>query len=251
MSASRQPLRLQPLKSTDDRAAIPLFTVSDAARFLKLPSETMRNWVRGYDWPGSRGKEHTEPIVTSVPPEKHGYPNIPFVGITEALVLTAFKRQGIRMHKIKQVLLALEREVGVHNALANKSLFTAGADILWDFAKSAQDHDLRDEIKQLVEPSRGQTVFVPAVRQYLQHITYDDDLWALSLRLPAFEPLNVVIDMRRNFGRPILDKSRVRVEDIANRFYAGDTIDSIAADFELDRDEVESIVRVFPVRRAA
>src|SRR5438105_14388695 len=104
MSASRQPLRLQPLTSTDDRAAIPLFTVSDAAGLLKLPIETMRNWVRGYDWPGSRGKEHTQPIVASVPPEKHGYPNIPFVGITEPLVLNAVKRQRIRRHQSKPAL---------------------------------------------------------------------------------------------------------------------------------------------------
>ena len=163
----------------------------------------------------------------------------------------SFKQQGAHIVKIRRALDALEKEFGVPNALANKSLYSAGAEILWDAAKASGDKELQEDIRHLVEPASGQWVFVEAVRQYLRHITYDETLWAERLRLPAFEPTNVVIDMRRGFGQPILGNSRVRIEDILDRFYAGDKMDQIAADFELDRSEVEDVVRVVPARSAA
>jgi uncharacterized protein (DUF433 family) len=144
------------------------------------------------------------------------------------------------MQKIRAALLALDREVGLAHVLANRTLFTDGAAILWDYARKS--HDV--EIQQLVEPSSGQRVFVDVVRQYLQLITYDSEFWASQVELPAFHPTRVVVDMHRGFGRPILDKHRLAVDDILDRFYYGhDSIPDIAADLALETSEVENVIR--------
>jgi len=160
----------------------------------------------------------------------------------EALVLAGFRRKhNLSMQKIRKALDALEWEIGVKTALANRALYTDGAQILWDYAKKTDDQD----IQELVEPGTGQKVFVEPVRQYLELIAYDADLWASQVTLPEFQPTVVVIDLNRAFGGPVLDQYRVRVEDITDRFYRGkDSIGDIAADLEIPPAEVENVIRV-------
>jgi uncharacterized protein (DUF433 family) len=165
---------------------------------------------------------------------------IPFIGLAEALVVAGFRGRGLSMQKVRAALDALDQEVGVAHVLANRTLYTDGASILWDYARRADDQDIR----QLVEPGSGQRVFVDAVRQYLQLITYDSDWWASQIELPAFEPTRVVVDMQRGFGRPILDRQRLAIDDILDRFYdSSDSIGDIASDLELDPGEVENVIR--------
>jgi len=200
----------------------------------------MRNWVRGYQYPSERGPATALPIVSTLPPAGRTRATIPFIGLAEALVVAGFRQQRLSMQKIRAALQALDREVGIAHVLANKTLFTDGASILWDYARRSHDA----EIEQLVEPGSGQRVFVDVVRQYLQLITYDADLWASRIELPAFHPTKVVVDMRRGFGRPILDKQRLPIDSVLDRFYYGnETIPDIAADLELDPSEVENVIR--------
>jgi uncharacterized protein (DUF433 family) len=176
----------------------------------------------------------------SLAPERPRQPSIPFIGVAEALVLSAFKRKGLSLQKIRAALGALERETKLSNVLANKSLYTAGAEILWEYSRRSGD----TEVQQLVEPGTGQRVFVPVVRDYLELITYGSDLWASQLELPAYGASGVVIDLHRGFGRPILDRYRLRVDEITDRFFAGDSMNSIAEDLEISVDDVENVIRV-------
>jgi uncharacterized protein (DUF433 family) len=210
------------------------------ARFIDLPQSTIRNWARGYEYPVQGGSASAKPIIVTTERERPGYPSIPFLGLAEALVLKSFRERKLSMHKIRTALLALDREMGIDNVLANKALYTDGAQILWDYAKARGD----TEIRQLVDPGSGQKVFVEVVRRYLQLITYDSDLWAERIELPAYQPTRVVVDMRRGFGRPILEDSRVRVDEIVDRFYSGhDPMQAIANDLELTLTEVENVIR--------
>jgi uncharacterized protein (DUF433 family) len=208
----------------------------------------MRNWIRGYEYPSGPGRNRAEPVVTSIGPERPSKATVPFVGLAEALVVSGFRRENLSLQKIRAALGAIDREVGLPHALANKTLYTAGASILWDYARLLGD----EEIAQLVEPSSGQKVFTEPVRQYLKLITYDSDWWAAQIELPAFQPTRVVVDMKRGFGRPILDKHRLAVDELIQRFYdSHDSIKDIAKDLEIDEGEVENVIRAAWRRSAA
>jgi uncharacterized protein (DUF433 family) len=200
----------------------------------------MRNWVRGYEYSVEHGPAVAAPLVTALPAARPNPATIPFIGLAEALVIAGFRRRGLSMQKVRAALDALEREVGVAHVLANRTLYTAGASILWDYARKVKDAD----IEALVEPHTGQKTFVEAVQQYLQLISYDADWWASRIELPGFQPSHVVVDMQRGFGRPILDHHRLPVDAIVERFYFGrDSIPDIAADLELEQSEVENVIR--------
>jgi uncharacterized protein (DUF433 family) len=228
-----------PLAPDDRRLIIPLFTTREAARYVGVPGSTMRNWVRGYDYPIQGGTVRAAPLVSSLSKSDPSNAVIPFIGLAEALVIQAFRRKNLAIQKVRAALHAIEQEVALEHALANKTVYTSGATILWDYARKAGD----EEIAQLVEPGTGQTVFTEPVRAYLELISYDSDWWASRIELPAFQPTRVVIDMKRGFGRPILDKQRIPLDGILSRFAANERIDDIARDLELDRAEVENVIR--------
>jgi len=71
---------------------------------------------------------------------------------------------------------------------------------------------------------------------------------------PAVAPVSdraaVVADPARSFGAPILERGGARVDDVLQRFWAGESLDDLAEEFGAPVDQLEDVVRVAS-RRAA
>lgn len=210
----------------DTRVTTPLYSVSDAARYIDVPRSTLTTWVRGYHR-GDRRQYSGEPIITSMPPAKRGYPTLPFIGLAEAYALNAFREAGVPLQRIRASLAALSAEVGPH-ALASERLMTDGAEILWDQGIAGE----RGEIARLVVPRSNQYVFVEVVQDYLRTITFEGEFASL-IRLPRYRTVPVVLDPRRGGGRPIFADIGVEVENVLGRVRAGEDVQATADDFGL------------------
>jgi uncharacterized protein (DUF433 family) len=225
------------LKKDGLRFETPLYTVGEAARFLDVPERTFGNWAHGYVvHPKGRPAVIGDPILTAVktPPR---YPEIPFVGLIEGTVASAFRRAGVSMQHIRRSLRLLQDEIGIEHALASRRLYTDGASILFDYATSEGDEDL------LTVVVTGQRVFTKTILDYLQRITYADDGWADRLVLPITKRLIVECNPRRGFGRPLFISGGAPMEDVLDRFRAGEPISSVAKDFDLHPEDVEDVIR--------
>ena len=219
------------LDEQDLRVSRPLFTVREAAGYLGVPSSTLYTWAR----PGGRA----EPVITCFP--AHGKEaTVPFIGFAEAYVLSAFRRAGVPMQRIRPAVSVLAKGIGIEHALASKRLYTDGAEVLYDYASN--EHD--DELRGLTVVRTGQRQFAEVVQDYLKRIGYGQDGWAARVRLPTYEHAEVIVDPRRAFGMPIVTRGGARVEDLVDRFKAGDTSADIAADFGVTEPELEDVVRV-------
>jgi uncharacterized protein (DUF433 family) len=202
----------------------PIFTVQEAARGLRVSPSTL-GW-----WTG----EH---LVTRLPSQGRR-PSLPFIGLAEALVLNSFRRSGVPLQRIRPALRALEREIGLKHALASKSLYSDGVEILYDFAERKGI----DELAELVVVRSGQRVFASVVADYLKRITYDAG-WPTKVRLPRYGDAAVIVDPVRAFGQPIFENGGSRVEDVVERWRAGDTVADLARDFGVPSAEIETVVR--------
>lgn len=215
----------------DLRVVRAAFTLREAAAYLGLPNSTLYNWARP-----SGG---AVPVITCFP--AHGREaTVPFIGFAEAYVLSAFRRAGVPMQRIRPAVEVLSSRIGVDHALASRRLYTDGAEVLYDYASSEQDEELRG----LTVVRTGQRQFAEVVRNYLERITYGDDGWATQVHLPAYQQAEVIVDPRRAFGMPLVVHGGARVEDLVDRFVAGDTLADIAEDFGVPEPEVEDVVRV-------
>ena len=232
---------------TDARFTVPLYSVSEAAHHLGVPVQTFSRWARGYTAPRPSGRPTVSPpIVTAVADARRGAV-VPFVGLAEGLVLAAFREARVPMQRIRPALAAVERELGLAHALASKRLYTDGAEVLFDYA----DREGDDDVMHLVVVRSGQRLFNEVVAGYLRRIDYDDDGWAGRITLPVYSAATVLADPRVNFGQPYFAHGGVRVEDVLDRWFAGESIEDLAADYGVPVREIEDAARVAGRRPAA
>lgn len=225
---------------TNGRFDIPLYTTAEAARFLGVPTSTFATWAKGYiRRPPGHPVVIGEPIVTSMRVER-GYPTVPFVGLAEAMIIAAFRRAGVSLQHIRRAVGIIQREIGLDHALASERLFADGAVILFDYAENEHDRELGG----LTEVVSRQRVFAPVIEDYLKRIEYGGDGWAVRLVSPATDQPVVIVDPERSFGQPIFIHGAVRVEDVLDRWRAGEPLSEVAEDFGVPSKDIEDILRV-------
>jgi uncharacterized protein (DUF433 family) len=220
----------------DIRFTAGIANLAEAARLLAVPQQTFHRWARGYD----RG----EPLIhVLAPPREHGEASVTFVALTEAHVLEALRRAGVRPQRIRPALRTLQRQFGTEYVLTAPELATDGIDVLWDFSQSSEGEGL-------IEGHTGQHVIREIVEDYLRYVTRDENGFPSRLQLRAFEPFKVVVDPFRSFGQPRFEGSGARVADVAAMLKAGEDVHGVAEEFGVSVDDVRAAARVL-LRRAA
>ncbi len=110
-----------------DRFRTPLYTVREAARYLDVPERTFATWAHGYRHQSTRRRMVVGlPVLTVLPKTGRRGPVIPFIGLAEGLVLTAMRRSGVPLQRIRPALAALDEQFGLGHALASERLYTDG-----------------------------------------------------------------------------------------------------------------------------
>ncbi len=218
----------------DPRVSRALFTLREGAAYLDVPPSTLHEWARPRD---------AEPLLTIFPRAGRAA-TLPFVGFAEAFVLNSLRRAGVPMQRIRPAVTLLSQEIGLDHALASRRVYTDGAEVIYDYASHSEDEALLTVVRT------GQEHLADVIRAYLQPITYGDDGWVERMRLPAYAAANVVVDPRRAFGQPVVIDGGARVEDLVDRFQAGDSAVEIADDFGVPLAGVGDVLRV-ALRRAA
>ncbi len=234
---------------SDARFDVPLYTLAEAARALDVPASTFATWARGYvRRPPGRTPVKGAAVVTAFDAPA-GEPSVPFVGLAEGMVLAAIRRSGVPLQRVRPALDALAREIGVAHALASKALYTDGAELLFDYSQHASSAEA-DAASELVVVRSGQRVFRDVIEEYLRRIEYAPDGYARLIRLPAYERSEVVVDPTRAFGQPIFIHGAARLSDVLERFWVGDDIETLSAEFGVPAAEIEDALRAAS-RRAA
>lgn len=216
------------LSDGDSRTTVPLFTLRECATYLHTPLSTLHSWAK---------PKADVPLITTLPSSGQ-QATVPFVGFAEAFVLGALRKAGVPMQRIRPAVKKLSDEIGLDHALASQRVYTDGAELIFDYAATTDDEQLLTVVRTGLEH------FADVVRDYLKPIMYGSDGWAAKVRLPAYTHAEVTVDPTEAFGQPLLVHGGARVEDLVDRFRAGDGFADIATDFEVPSGEVEDVIRV-------
>jgi uncharacterized protein (DUF433 family) len=213
----------------------PLYTVTEASRYLGLPPTTLWEWVHGRD--GS------EPLISNAGGSRRGEPVVSFIGLSEGMVLRAFRKAGLTMQYIRKALQALQEDatgagIDARYALASQRLHKHGASVLVDYSDDEQT-------RRLFELVSKNMVFTPVVEGHLERITYGEDGWASRLILPATAREVVTVDPLRAAGQALTMHGGARVVDLIDRFRGGEAPDFIAHDFGVPEEDVIELIRAF------
>jgi uncharacterized protein (DUF433 family) len=233
------------VQSRDDlRFAVSLYTQAEAARYLGMPASTFRTWTHSDGGlSGRRSANVRVPLVSFVPPRERSAASVPFVGLAEGLFLSALRRAGVPLQRIRPALEIVRDRLGVEHALASRRLYHDGAELLWEVSEdSGVDADARHDARSLIVLRNGQYVFRQLVEQYLTLVTYDEeDGFADLVRLPDYEVADVSAAPTVNFGRPVFTMNGSPVAAVLSRLRAGETVGDVASDFDLPGDQVTEV----------
>jgi len=220
--------------SVDPREAR-IYTVAEAAHYLRIPVPTLRSWVAGRRYPVKAGLHYFRPVIM-IPPGDRAL--LSFVNLVEAHVLDAIRRQHhVPLYKVRKAIQFLRKEFHSLHPLADQRIETDGQELFVE------------ELGKLITITRdGQLAMRQVLAAHLRRIDWSEEgsavrLYPFTRKRDAEEPRVVVIDPRRSFGRPVLVGTGIPTSIIAERFKAGESFDQLAADYGRERLEIEEAVR--------
>lgn len=232
----------------DERFTRRLYTVSAAARLVGMSPSTLRTWSHGYEKTFTdRPRVKQGPVITAIEDGSPDRRSIPFIGLVEATVVQAFRRTGLPMQRIRKALDVLARQGELEHALASQQMYSDGANVLYDYAQKHHDKQLR----LLTVVQTGQRVFHEVIDEYLKRIHFGDE-WATELILPVTRRhlLRVVPGIAG--GDALFVEGGAPLSAVQSRAYAGEPIESIAADYGTPIEDIrEALCAVWPEKAAA
>jgi uncharacterized protein (DUF433 family) len=227
-----------------DLRYIPAYTLAEVSRYLGVPGSTVRAWVHGQRYILGEEKRFFKPLI--VRPDET-LSRLSFINVIEVHVLSAIRRvHRVSLQKVRIALDYIESQFCEKHPLATVQFHTDGIDL---FVR---------QVDQLVNlSSGGQLAMREVLEAFLRRVDRDED--GIASRLypfirpgpPAEQPRIVVIDPRMCFGRPSIAGTGIATEILAERYKAGESVDELAADYNLERYRVEEALRCELSARAA
>lgn len=215
-----------------DLSNIPAYPFVDAARYLKIPVDTLRSWVRGRSYNTSQGKRYSEPLIELSSPDAR---ELSFTNLVEAHVLRAIRvEHKVRLEQIRIALNFISDELGYTHPLVRE-----------DFLKTDGKSIYVKHLGRLLDASKsGQIEIEETLESYLKRIEVDAKGFAARLFPFIYpnrrdDPKIIVIDPNIAFGRPVIVGTRIPTGILADRARAGESLDALAKDFNCDRSLVQ------------
>jgi uncharacterized protein (DUF433 family)/DNA-binding transcriptional MerR regulator len=233
---------------SDERFSRRLYTVADAARLVGMHPSTLDTWAHGYErQPPGRSVVTQGPVITALDRVPGDNRSIPFIGLVEASVVQAFRQTGLPMQRIRRALEVLTEQGELEHALASRQLYSDGAEVLYDYARSSHDKQLG----LLTIVQSGQRVFHDVISQYLERISFED-MWASELILPVTDRPLLRVVPKIGSGDPLFVHGGAPLSAVRARFVAGEPVESIAKDYDVPADEIEEAIdAIWPAQQAA
>lgn len=219
-----------------DPREVALYGRVDAARYLKLPASTVGAWAQGTTYGKGEHRGRFEPVIDAA---ELSPLRLSFINLVELHVLGSMRRgHRLRLDAIREALEYVTETTGIQRPLVHQEFKTDGASLFVE------------KYGSLVNASRrGQEAMREVVDVYLQRVEVDDEGIAKRLfpftrpRAEARSPRLVAIDPVIAYGRPFVVGRGAPTEIIAQRYWAGDSMDVLAAEYRCSISVIEEAVR--------
>jgi uncharacterized protein (DUF433 family) len=202
----------------------PAYGIVEAARYLRIPYQTLRYWLTGF--------ARVKPIIRMA-----GENRLSFMNLLECHVLAGMRRDyNLRLPNVRSALTNLARHSPSSHPLVDQPLETDGVDLfirkigrLENLSKHSQleiSEFLEIHLRRIEKDTAGLFRFFPFVME----------------RSPS-EPKLILIDPRVGFGKPVIAGTGISTGIIAARFNARESMDELAQEYGRTKEEIEEAIR--------
>lgn len=215
------------MPSSDERLELPLYGLSEAALYLRVPIKTLEYWTFG------RGR--ISPMIAAASRRPRA---LSFMNLLECHMLASMRTvYDLRLPKIRRAVAHLNKTSRFKHPLIEEPLYTTGVDVLIK------------EIDRFVNLSRdGQLAIPEIVEAHLKRVEYDRSSNVLKFypfvrERSIAEPKFILINPALGFGKPVIAGTGISTAVIASRFNARESIPDLAKEYGLEEKQVEEAIR--------
>jgi uncharacterized protein (DUF433 family) len=221
--------------SPPHRVVRPLYSFADADRLAGAKRGTSSRWLRGYAYKAADGAMVRRPPVTTGL-DRDG--TVSFIDLIEVVAIGRLKELGLPLSEIRKIVAECQEDLGYSRPLTSLKFKTDGKETFVSFG---------DQLLGL-RKRRGQRAWNEILEPFLEELDYRDAY--ASRWWPMGRDKPIVIDPDYGFGLPVVAKSGVRTEILLERFEAGDSVEQIADDFDLNAADVKEAIDYEKTRAA-
>lgn len=228
----------------DDRRLKPVYSVEEAAGYLRIPINTLRAWTIGR--PKANGQECYEPVLQFVNQDLR---RLSFYDLVEAHILRAAVDRNVPLQQLKRGLAYLRKKhPNSPRPLLSYDFLTDGKDLLVGGMLGPKK---KDQEALLNASHHGQLEMTPIIEEYLQLVKRFDEYLTLVGRdrskmpdtlFPKDGHQIVSITSGVVSGRPVIEGTRIPTSVVAQRFHAGEDLKALAKDYHLSKEKIEAAI---------
>ena len=212
------------MKTGPDMMEVPIYGLSEAAQYLRVPLNTLRYWTRGS---GS-----VSPLIKLSEPAR-----LSFANLLECHMLSSMRAiYDVRIPKVRKALVALAEYVQHKHPLIEQAFETDRRDLFIE------------HLGKKVNLSKNEQILIPGMMElYLERVERDPKglfkLFPFVMGPNANEPRLILINPAVGFGKPVIAGTGISTAVVASRFNARESIDDLASEYGLKPQQIEEAIR--------
>src|SRR6266851_937884 len=207
----------------------PIYTAADVSRIVRVPYQTVRYWAFG--------RYSVSPLF-EVPQTTP--PAVSFANMLECHVLNAMRsKYELNVRNVRSALDSLASKF--HDPRRGRPLLTE------DFRTNGIDLFINQGAINI--SAGGQGTLLPLLNVYLERIQWSvaelgpRKFYPFVYEVSPREPRIISLTPTIAAGRPVIDGTGVSTAVIASRFFARDSVENLAQEYELSERQIEEAIR--------
>ena len=214
------------MRARNDIMEVPIYGISEAAQYLRVPLNTLRYWTRE--------EASATPLIRLAGRDPA---RLSFHNLLECHVISSMRAvYDVRLPKVRRALKALAKYVQHKHPLIEQAFQTDGRDLFIE------------HLGNVVNLSKDQQILIPGVMElYLERVERDPrglfKLYPFVMERTQNEPRLIQINPAVGFGKPVIAGTGISTAVVASRFNARESIGDLASEYGLKPRQIEEAIR--------
>lgn len=215
------------MRARSDIMEVPIYGISEAAQYLRVPLNTLRYWTRE--------EASATPLIRLAGKEPA---RLSFHNLLECHVISSMRAvYDVRLPKVRRALKALAKYVQHEHPLIEQAFQTDRRDLFIEHLGRVVNLSRRDD-----------QILIPGVMElYLERIDRDPNglfrLHPFVMERKPNEPKLIQLNPAVGFGKPVITGTAISTAVIASRFNARESVPDLAAEYGVEPKQIEEAIR--------
>jgi|SRR5208282_3585628 len=211
---------------TADVMEVPIYGLTEAAQYLRVPLNTLRYWVHGGG-----------PVPPLIRLASSDPSRLSFANLLECYMLSSMRAiYDVRLPRVRKALATLAKYVNHRHPLIDQVFQTDRRDLFIE------------HLGDIINLSKGGQLEIRGMMDlYRERVEHDprgiSKLYPFVMERTPNEPRLILINPTVGFGKPVIAGTGISTAVISSRFNARESVPDLASEYGVTPKQIEEAIR--------